>query len=182
MRTTLYLLLAVLFATGCSTVQAPPINTASGVDLERFMGDWYVIASIPTWLERGAHNGVESYSLAEDGTIDTTFSFRKGGFEGEPKTYRPRGFVVDDTSNAVWKMQFVWPFKADYRIVYVDADYMRTIIGRQKRDYVWIMARTPSIDTVHYERLTGIVEQAGYDITKLEPVPQNWDKPRAVSR
>ncbi len=59
------------------------------------MGDWYVIASIPTFIERGAHNAVESYRLAADGTIETTFTFRAGGFDGEPKRYTPRGFVVD---------------------------------------------------------------------------------------
>ncbi|HWP66263.1 MAG TPA: lipocalin family protein [Candidatus Limnocylindria bacterium] len=74
-----------------------------------------------------------------DGTIDTTFTFRQGGFDGELKRYRPRGFVVDERSNAIWGMQFVWPFKGDFRIAYLDAEYTQTVIGREKRDYAWIM-------------------------------------------
>ena len=56
------------------------------VDLERFMGKWYVIASIPTLLERDIFNAVEAYQLMEDGTISTTFKFRKNGFDGQKKS------------------------------------------------------------------------------------------------
>ena len=110
----------------------PPIRTATAVDLERFMGDWYVIANIPTFIETNAYNAMESYRLAEDGTVATTFSFRKGGFEGERKTYHPTGYIIDTQSNAVWGMQFIWPIKADYRIVFVDESYSQTVIGRNR--------------------------------------------------
>ncbi|NIO39762.1 MAG: hypothetical protein GTO41_05925, partial [Burkholderiales bacterium] len=69
------------------------------------MGDWYVIASIPTFIEKDAHNAVESYRLSKKGTIETTFSFESGGFGGKQKTFRPTGFVLDTQSNAVWGMQ-----------------------------------------------------------------------------
>ena len=68
-------------------------------------------------------------------------------------------------------MRFVWPIKADYRIVYVSADYSRTIIGRQARDYVWIMARTPTIAAADYEQLLGMVRSEGYDVSKVRQVP-----------
>ena len=71
-------------------------------------------------------------------------------------------------------MRFIWPIKADYRIVYLDDDYSMTIIGRQKRDFVWIMARTPEISGADYEMLLGIVESLGYDMSKIERVPQRW--------
>ncbi|MET0660018.1 MAG: lipocalin family protein [Steroidobacteraceae bacterium] len=155
----------------CQTTH-PPIATMTHVDLERFMGDWYVIANIPTFIERDAHNPVESYRLDEDGTIDTTFTFNKDSFDGPLKKYNPKGFVRDNQSNAIWGMQFVWPIKADYRIVYVSDAYDRTIIGRQARDYVWIMARTPQIPDAEYQALLEIVERQGYDMSKLQRVPQ----------
>ena len=159
---------------GCSASTRPPIRTEPRVDLSRFMGDWYVIANIPTSIEEGAHNAVESYRLDDDGTIATTFTFREGGFDGEQKRYRPRGFVFDAGSNAVWGMQFVWPIKADYRIVYVSPDYTRTIVGRDKRDYVWIMARTPSIPEADYQALVEMAAEQGYDIGRIRKVPQRW--------
>lgn len=150
------------------------LETVRQVDLERFMGDWYVIANIPTFLEKGAHNAVESYKLNDDGSISTTFVYRKNGFDGKEKRYNPKAFVTDKSSNAVWGMRFVWPVKADYRIVYLADDYSQTIIGRNKRDYVWLMARTPTIDDADYARLSKMIDEMGYDISKLRRVPQQW--------
>ena len=152
-----------------------PIRTENNVDIKRFMGDWYVIANIPTFIEKGAHNAVESYELNEDGTIATTFTFNKGGFDGELKQYHPKGFILDDESNAVWGMQFIWPIKADYRIVYINDDYTQTIIGREKRDYVWIMARTPQIPEQDYLQMLKLLAEQGYDISQIKKVPQQWD-------
>jgi apolipoprotein D and lipocalin family protein len=157
---------------GCSS--HPPMPTVDRVDLERFMGDWYVIANIPTFLERGAHNAVESYSLNADGTIATAFTFRQGGFDGPEKRYTPRGFVRSE-NNAEWGMRFVWPIKAEYLVVYLDDDYDVTVIGRSKRDYVWIMAREPSIPEPEYQRIVAFLADRGYDTGRIERVPQRWD-------
>ncbi len=162
-----------VFLGACAGNQ-PPLATVDHVDLERFMGDWYVIANIPTFLEKGAHNAVESYELEPDGSIATTFVFRKDGFDGEEKVYRPRGFVTNTETNAVWGMRFVWPIKADYRIVFLREDYSLTVIGRNKRDFVWIMARTPTISDEDYQQMLDLVESMGYDMSKVEKVPQKW--------
>ena len=170
-------IIAVLtFATalGACAAKGPEMKTVDYVDIERFMGDWYVIASIPTFLEKGAHNAVESYELNADGTIATTFTYRDDGFDGEPKEFHPKGFIRDSDSNAVWGMRFVWPVKADYRIVYLNEDYTQTVIGRNKRDFVWIMARTPEIPDEDYVRLVTFIESIGYDVAELKKVPQRW--------
>jgi len=174
MRTLRNTTLACLFGAlaGCAAV--PPLPTVERVDLARFMGDWYVIANIPTAIEKGAHNAVETYRLNDDGTIDTTFTFRKGGFDGPQKSYNPRGFVRDTTTNASWGMQFVWPIKAEYLIIQLDENYTRTVIGRSKRDYVWIMAREPSIPAADYQAILARLEEQGYDTSRIEKVPQRW--------
>jgi len=109
-----------------------------------------------------------------DGSIATTFTFRKGGFDGPEEVMRPRGFVRDDGSNAVWGMQFVWPIKAEYLIAYVDPAYTQTIIARSALDYVWIMARTPTLPAADYQALERRVHELGYDVSKLQKVPQRW--------
>lgn len=165
-------LLPLFFLVGCSS--NPPIRTAENVDIKRFMGDWYVIANIPTFIEEGAHNAIESYKLNEDGSIATTFTFYQDSFDGKKKEYHPTGYIYDNETNAVWGMQFIWPIKSDYRIVYLDKDYNHTIIGRVKRDYVWIMARKPTVPEDEYTKMVEIIEQEGYDINKLKIVPQQW--------
>jgi len=150
------------------------MDTVEYVDLDRFMGDWYVIANIPTFVEKEAYNAVETYRMNEDGTIDTTFTFRKGGYDGEVKRYNPKGFVKDDGSNALWGMRFIWPIKADYRIVYLDEGYTTVIIGRQKRDFVWLMSRSPDMSGEVYQGHLDFIEGLGYDVSKVQRVPHKW--------
>ena len=157
---------------GCQTPDKP-LHTVAHVDLPRFMGDWYVIAHIPSRPERDAYDAVESYRLDDRGRIRTTFRYRKGGFDAPLQTMEPVGTVVPGTHNAVWGMQFVWPIKAEYVIVDLAPDYSRTIIGRSKRDYVWLMARTPSLPEAELKSAIARIGALGYDTTKLRMVPQS---------
>lgn len=168
------MLAALVSLTGCASLRTEPLATVDHVDLQRFMGDWYVIANIPTPIEKGAHNAVESYRLDEDGTIATEFSFRKDAFDGPLKRYNPRGFIRDKKTNASWGMRFIWPFKAEYLIIYLNDDYTHTVIGRSKRDYVWIMSRTPQMAAADYETLLQFLVKKGYDAAEVQKVPQKW--------
>ena len=134
------LITVVALLAGCQTPQ--PMPTVPTVDIERFMGDWYVIASIPTSFEKEAYNALEG------------------------------------TGNAVWGMQFIWPFKAEYRIIYLTEDYSQTVIGRSKRDYVWVMARTPSIPEEDYAMILELLTRVGYDVGQLQMVPQQPEAER----
>ncbi len=164
------LLAGALAVSGCRT--RPPMPTVAFVDLQRFMGAWHVIAHIPAGVEKQAWGGIESYRLADDGTIETTYAFRRGGFDGPVKTYHPRGFVRNNETNAEWGMQFVWPFKAEYLIIYLDEDYTRTIIGRTARDYAWIMTREPVLPEAELQELIAFLGQRGYDTLSVRRVPQ----------
>ena len=167
------LLLCLTLLTGCAA-SLPPLKTVDKVDLKRFMGAWYVIACIPTFIETDSYNGIETYRLDADGIIDTVFTFNKGGFDGPPKRYNPRGFIVDTVNNSTWGMQFVWPFTSEFLITHLNDDYSQTVIGRNKRDYVWIMARTPQVPEADYRRLVKELEGQGYDIARLRRVPHRW--------
>jgi apolipoprotein D and lipocalin family protein len=150
------------------------------VDLDRFMGDWYVIAHIPTWpgaqrLERG-----RVLRLNPDGSIATTFTFREGGFDGEAKKMTPTGYVTDTQSNAIWGMQFLWPFKADYRISLPDPGLphhrylprearLRLGHGAHARNQ-----RLPSDRQAVDEHLQAL----GYKLAEVRDVPQRWEASR----
>jgi apolipoprotein D and lipocalin family protein len=163
-----------LFTAGCRTTSpsVKPLPLVPNVDLPRFMGDWYVIANIPTFIERDAWNAVESYALNPDGSIATTFRFNRGGPDGPLKTYNPTGFIHDPVTRAEWRMQFLWPFKSAYLILHLDPDYQTTIIGVPSRKYVWIMARTPTLPEPQYQDLVRFLESVDYDVSLLQKVPQ----------
>ncbi|MEJ2576740.1 MAG: lipocalin family protein [Gammaproteobacteria bacterium] len=105
--------------------------------------------------------------------LERFMGFRDGAFDGPLKVYRPTGFVSPD-DNAVWGMQFVWPNRSEFLVLYVDEDYQRTVIGRSKRDYVWLMARRPDLGEAEYAELAQVVADAGYDASELQRVPQRW--------
>jgi apolipoprotein D and lipocalin family protein len=172
-------LLCLAILNGCASTNMPPLEAMDRVvDLERFMGDWYVIGFIPVTIpffsEEGAHNGLESYRLTDEGVIETTYTFRKGAFDGPEKRLTPKGWVHNEETNAEWRMQFLWPFKAAYLIVYLDEDYQRTIIGVPSRKYVWIMSREPEVSDADYQELLDRVAGVGYDSEKVQRVPQRW--------
>ena len=167
---------ALLAAVGCAH-DRPAIRPVEQVDLSRFMGDWYVIAHIPSYPERNAFNAIESYALQADGTIRTTFRYRNGSFDAPLKAMHPHGFVEPGTGNAVWGMQFIWPIKAEYIIAWLDPAYSQTIVARNARDYVWLMARTPAISDADYAGAVARLQALGYAVDKLRRVPQRWPEP-----
>ncbi len=135
------------------------------------MGDWYVIAHIPTFIETEAEDAIERYELNPDGSIATTFSFREGAPDAERTVYHATGFVRPGTGNAVWDMQFIWPFRAEYIVGRLDPDYQHVVIVRSARDYVWVMARTPTLSEADLGMLTDWLVTQGYDLTGLRRVP-----------
>jgi len=170
---------AAMLLAGCATTQQPPLQASpTPIKLERFMGDWYVVGSIPIDLpfasEAGAHNAVESYELLEDGRIDTRYRFRKDSFDGPLKEFNPTGFVHDTTTNTEWRMQFIWPFKSVYLVAWAADDYSATIIGVPNRKYIWLMTRDYRISDADYAALVNRAEALGYDVSTIVRIPHQW--------
>ncbi len=173
-----YLLVSLLII-GCNNNldrnELSKMKTVDFVDIERFMGDWYVIANIPTFIEKGATNAIESYRLGGKGVIETTFTFYQDSPDGEKKVYRPKGFIYNTKTNAEWRMQFIWPFKMPFLIIDLDDDYQYTVIGYPSRKYVWIMAREPKLSDEVYESILSDLAEIGYDISQVNKIPQEWN-------
>lgn len=149
--------------------------TVSKVDIDRFMGKWYVIASIPTWFEKNASNAVETYTKTKKNKIHVSFTYHKETPSGPKKEMTQTAYVVDQETNAHWKIRPLWPFLFDYLIIDLDEEnYSYTTIGRPGRQNLWIMARTPKISEELYQRLIQKSVTAGYDETKIQKVPQEW--------
>lgn len=167
------LIVCVCLLVSCQSSKNPP-PTVSHVDLESFMGTWYVVGYTPILVDGKAHNATEHYYLKPDGRIQTTYQFRDGSFDGTLKTFRPMGFVHNKETNAEWRMQFIWPFKAAYLILYYDEALGETIIGHPNRKYAWIMLRKPDCEADTYDRLLNKLIEMGYKRELIERLPQDW--------
>jgi apolipoprotein D and lipocalin family protein len=168
----LILLLATSLA-GCASLRgSETLDTVERVDLDRYLGQWYVIANIPYFGERGNVAGRAIYRMREDGRMDDIYLYRKGDFDSPEQRLEGVAWVVDETSKARWKVRFYWPFTFDYYIVGLDEDYQWSLVGHPSRRYAWIMAREPRMDDALYESLLDRLAALGFERDALLKVPQ----------
>lgn len=167
---------------GCATFSAAtpsPVPLAANVDLDRYAGDWYLIAHIPTSRDVDAHNAHEHYQRQTDQRMGITYRNRLGGFDGRHKRMTPTASVLDNSNNALWGVRFgwYWPFIYEYRIAHLEPDYSAVIVARSKRDFVWLFSRKPQMEEAELARYTQLMQGWGYDTAKLQRVPQQWPNP-----
>lgn len=154
-----------------------PLPVADQVNLQRYMGPWFIVGAIGLGLEDGAHNAVETYSLKPDGTIDVVFRFRKDSYGGELETKNTTAWVVAGTDNAEWRVRTFWPLKQQYVISHLEPDYSAAIVARERRDYVWILARSPQMSETQFNAYRQKIAAMGYDMAKFSRYPHNGKKP-----
>jgi apolipoprotein D and lipocalin family protein len=146
------------------------------LDLQKFMGDWYVIARIPTFFETGSVNAMECYSWnKQNQRIDVDYHHNVGGPRGPVRHYPQKAWVSDLETNCEWKIQFFWPLKFTSRIEFFDPDYQWSILGTPSKKNVWVLSRKPVMDESLFLKLAEDLRAIGYNIDKLKKVPQIWD-------
>lgn len=165
--------LGMLSLVACAKT-ADPIPPVQGMDLSRYMGRWYVIASIPTRFERGGHNPVETYSRNADGTICTWFRQRPDSFDAPVKLLHSTASVVKGSGNGEWRVRFFAFLSTQYLIGWLKPDYDQVMVVRDARDYLWYMARTPRVSDADYRAMLGRAKSMGYDIAKIRQTAQRW--------
>jgi len=145
-----------------------PLEVVDHVDLERYLGTWYEIATIPQRFQKGCVAVTATYSLKPDGKIQVINRCRKETLDGQVRDIEGKAWVVDKTTNAKLKVQFFWPFSGAYWIIELDADYRWAVVGHPNRNYLWILSRTPQLDQALYDDLLGRIGNKGYDIARIK--------------
>jgi apolipoprotein D and lipocalin family protein len=157
---------------GCSSPTLPPLRTVGHVDMDRYLGRWNVIANIPYSLENGKVATYDTYAKRPDGKLDNIFTFRKGGLDAPEQSWHGTAWVTNTTTNAEWKVRFIWPFTSTYLVLELDPDYRWAVVGTPGRGLLWILARDRQMSAADYEHVLSLIEKQGYDRTKIKPVPQ----------
>lgn len=171
--------MVALLISGCAshtpvsvTADVPPgPGVPARVDLERFMGDWWVVGHIPTASESNAAAAIESYLLREDGTIDIRYTFCDGVDANELTELRMHAWVHDRTTNAEWRVRPFWPLRLAYVIDELAPDYSYTVITHPSRRWAWIMAREPFLEPDVFDAIATRLRARGFDTDALRRVP-----------
>lgn len=161
-----------LLATSCSRttterLHLPAVRTVEHVDLQRYLGTWYEIAAFPQRFQKGCTATTASYTVRDDGEIDVLNRCRKETLDGEEKVARGRARVVDRATNAKLEVSFFRPFWGDYWIIDLGADYEYAVVGHPSRDYLWILGRTPAMESAVYDGILGRLRAQGYEVERL---------------
>lgn len=144
---------------------------ARTLDLNKYSGKWYVIACIPTRFDKKWEYITESYHLNSRGTIDIFTTYKKGSDTTE-RSVTSKGYLVKGKHNMKWKVQFIWPFRADYLVEELPEDYSYVVVGHPKKKFLYIMNRS-GLMSAHREReIIESCREKGYDVTKLRKVKQ----------
>ncbi len=166
------LLLLGTLLVGCAHAPSgPPLQTVERVDLKRYAGTWYEIATIPMSFQKGCTGVTATYTLRSDGDVDVVNTCRKERVDGELKTAKGKAWSVDP-SNAKLEVRFFWPFHGSYWVIDLDPDYGWAVVGHPSREYLWILSRTPTMDPAVYDGILGRLRAQGYDTGKLVRTPQ----------
>ena len=177
MKRVIILIALHFIAAGCATTakDQPPLTVVDSVDLERYLGKWYEIASYPAWFQKECTGSTAEYSLLPDGKIQVVNRCRKGSLNGPLKESKGKAEVADTTTNAKLKVWFFWPFKGNYWIIDLNPDYQWAVVGEPSRKYLWILSRTPTLDEAVYQGILGRLPQKGYDPARLRITAQAGD-------
>ncbi len=155
----------VLFS-ACSN---KPLETVQKVDVKRYMGKWYEIASFPQRFQKGCSCTVAEYTLNEKGTVKVDNSCTA---YGKKKQSIGKAKVVDKQTNAKLKVSFFRPFWGKYWIIDLADDYSYAVVGHPNREYLWILSRTPEMDKQVYDDIVARAEAKGFDVSMLNRTVQ----------
>lgn len=160
----LFMVSECLFVSGAFAIQ-----TVEHVDLNRFVGTWYEIASYPMFFERGLTNVTATYTQKGD-YIEV---FNQSLKNGKPNGIKGKAFVVPNTGNSKLKIQFFWPFKSDYWIIGLADDYSWAVISNSEKSTLWILSRTPKMEKKLYDALIKSLTERGFDPAKIVKMVQD---------
>ncbi|WP_333629070.1 lipocalin family protein [Stenotrophomonas cyclobalanopsidis] len=156
-------------ASGASEYGAP-------IDLQRFMGIWYVIGRVPNFIERGHVASVNEYTLREDNKVGIVYRYRDG-FGAPQQEVRARASVDADSGNHAWRTWFYRIVPTHSRVLEVAPDYSWAMIGYPGREMAWIFSRQPDMDKALYKELAErLRDEYGVNTDKLKRVPQHADQ------
>ena len=152
--------------------QAQELQTVPFVDLGRYVGTWYEIASFPQSFQSGCFCTTATYSLSDKGFVIVENRCNRNGINGTESYIKGKAFVKKNSGNAKLYVQFFWPFRGKYWIIDLDKEYTYAVVGHPNKKYLWILSRSPEMDAQTYQEILSKLASKGFDLTLLKKTTQ----------
>ena len=155
-----------------SNVYSQTLETVPYVDLNKYAGKWYEIASYPQRFQKGCHCTTAEYTMSEKGYVIVENRCNKDSVNGKQSYIKGKAFVEKGSGNSKLKVQFFWPFKGKYWIIDLADDYSYAVVSHPNKKYLWILSRTSKMDDMIYQQITSKLKTKGFDLSKLQATKQ----------
>ena len=162
----------ILISMSSTILEAQPVQTVAHVDLNKYAGKWYEVASFPQSFQKGCHCTTAEYTISDKGYVIVENRCNRGSVNGKQSYIKGKAFIDDKLSNAKLKVQFFWPFRAKYWIIDLASDYSYAVVSHPSRRYLWILSRTPKMNKQVYDDIIGRLKEQGFDLAKLQLTEQ----------
>jgi apolipoprotein D and lipocalin family protein len=153
-------------------LQSQPLQTVSQVDVKKYAGKWYEIASYPQRFQKGCHCTTAEYTLSPAGYLIVENKCNRGSVDGHQSYIKGKAFIEKNSGNAKLKVQFFWPLRAKYWIIDLAADYSYAVVSHPSKKYLWILSRTPTMDDLVYGEILSRLKEKGFDLHQLQLTQQ----------
>ncbi len=179
--TRLILSVVLLAAAGAQAADPPALQAIPSLDVPRYMGRWYEIAKFPNRFQKQCiGNTTAEYQALEGQQLRVINRCRKAGGTWDEAEGLARQIGNPDSARLKVRfapswlsfVPFVW---GDYWVVDLDKDYQLAAVSEPKREYLWVLSRTPEVAPEKYDALLQRLRAMGLDITKLETTQQAAD-------
>ena len=155
-----------------TTLNAQKLQTVPNVDLNKYAGKWYEIASYPQIFQKGCHCTTAEYTLSEKGYMIVENRCNRDSVNGKQSYIKGKAFVEKNSGNAKLKVQFFWPFKAKYWIIDLADDYSYAVVSHPNKKYLWILSRKSKMDDKVYQEIISRLKLKGFDLSRLQKTEQ----------
>ena len=165
-------LLSIVLCMLTSATTPVTLQTVPYVDLQKYAGKWYEIASFPQRFQKGCNCTTAEYTLSKKGYVIVENRCNKDSINGKQSYIKGKAFVVENSGNAKLKVQFFWPFRGKYWIIDLADDYSYAVVGHPNKKYLWILSRTTKLEDTTYQQIISRIKEKGFDISKIKKTQQ----------
>jgi len=173
-RSTVLSLAILAGAAGCTT--NAPLDTVPAVDLARFQGQWFEIAHIPRPTQADCTATTATYTLTSPTAMTLVHQCYLGGPTGALRQVAANAVVTDSANTAKLSVDF-GGFYGDYWIIDLGTTYEYAVVGHPSRDYLWLLARTPTVDDATLASMKQHAQDKGFDVGRLAYTQQEGTTP-----
>ena len=167
-----FLFITTLLLASTMSLSAQKLETVPLVDLQKYAGKWYEIASYPLSFQRGCHCTTAEYTVTDKGYVIVENRCNRDSVNGKASYIKGKAFVTKKSGNAKLKVQFFWPFTGKYWIIELPEDYSYAVVSHPNRKYLWILSRTSKMDPAIYDGILARLKQKQFDLTRLQKTVQ----------